>query len=181
LDESRLLGQSPIPWLAAPASPRPVAASPRHSSVSAAHRRDDFNPPVRQMTIRVNTHITHSLTQSARRPLSEGYGMVEAFVKGIQTRLRPGETAARCRHTVHRHGRLGYCSPAGIHSCSASPRRVSALTRVNSAVLVLRLRRTDHYQWGLQAVSLELSIDDCNKVGTKSLLGIWTLIGRPEG
>src|SRR6516162_806464 len=37
------------------------------------NRRDDFNPLVHHVTIPMNTHMTHTLTQSARRPLSEGY------------------------------------------------------------------------------------------------------------
>src|SRR5215471_21338641 len=37
------------------------------------NRCDDLNLPIRHVIIPVNTHITHTLTKAARRPLSEGY------------------------------------------------------------------------------------------------------------
>src|SRR6266404_4340174 len=39
------------------------------------NRGDDLDPFLRHVTIPVNSHMTHTLTQSTRRPLTDGYTM----------------------------------------------------------------------------------------------------------
>src|SRR5262249_46528536 len=42
-------------------------------ATATLHRGDDFNRGLAHVTIPMNSHMTHTLTRSTRRPLSEGY------------------------------------------------------------------------------------------------------------
>ena len=45
----------------------------RRPATPTLDRRDHLNPRFRHVNIPVNTHMTHSLTRSTRRPLPDGY------------------------------------------------------------------------------------------------------------
>jgi hypothetical protein len=42
---------------------------------SPLNRCDDLNLPARHVTIHRNSHMTHTLIKSARRPLPDGYAL----------------------------------------------------------------------------------------------------------
>src|SRR5262249_56593027 len=44
------------------------------------NRRDDLNPSLSHVTIPMNSHMTHTSTRSARRPLPDGYARSMAHV-----------------------------------------------------------------------------------------------------
>ena len=74
----------------------------------ALNRCDDLDPPVRHVTIPVNSHMTHTLSSSARRPLPEGYmcspvSMITTSKRSIsfcpELEGRAGQTC-RLRHSA---------------------------------------------------------------------------------
>src|SRR5262249_47741947 len=51
------------------------------------NRRDDLNPSLSHVTIPMNSHMTHTSTRSARRPLPDGY--VKFAIAGCYHSHRP--------------------------------------------------------------------------------------------
>src|SRR5262245_616520 len=51
-------------------------------ATATLHRGDDFNRGLAHVTIPMNSHMTHTLTRSTRRPLSEGYNSTARKTSG---------------------------------------------------------------------------------------------------
>src|SRR5712671_6054668 len=69
----------------------------RAPAPSPLNRGDDLDTSVRHVTIPVNSHMTHTLSRSTRRPLSEGYAEGDSVtlikdlkLKGSSTVLKRG-------------------------------------------------------------------------------------------